>query len=1133
VPPRLGALAACLLRLARAAEARAVLHVAGSERRAEALGRVLREFAPDIAVVVFPPWDCLPYDRAPPSREVMGRRIVALHALAQTSRAPRVVVTTPDALIQRVPAREHSAIAFRTLRVGDSLNLDEFGTCLRKAGYELDERVDEPGEAALRGQVIDVFPPGASAPVRIEHDDGAIVTMRRFDSVSQLTTDTIDDVLLYPAVEYASQGPTASETHGAGWLPDEASRLETLFDYLPDATIVLDAKAEDRRQAVLEQITDAYRGRAKGGAADAGHVFPSRDRFYLSEAEWCEQLKGRPIVQIEEADADVRCGVVPSFAVEPEPERAFARYIRAELKAKRRVVLAAPAGKALRALVREAAKASQRKPVRALDWNAGLAAEPGSLNSLEADLDGGFVDEDVTVVTAVDLWGSRAQAGSHAEQRAIDLVPAGSEFRIGDAVIHLDRGIGLLQGIETVAAEGSDTDMIRLQYADEDKLMVPVDELDRICRYGAPDHISLDRLDGEAWLKRRTRIEEEIAETGRRLTELTRERATRSAPKLVPAKQDYERFARRFPYSETPDQLRAVEDVLDDLARGRPMDRLVCGDVGFGKTEVALRAAAAVALAGKQVAIVAPTTVLVRQHLQTFRRRFAEFGIEIGHLSRLVSPAEARAVKQGLRDGSLRVVIGTHALAGKGIRFKDLGLVVIDEEQRFGMAQKTRLRDVAKNVHVLTLTATPIPRTLQATMIGLQELSTIVTPPAQRRPIRTFLTPFDEVTVRQALLRERRRGGQSFVVCPRIEDIEPMARRLAEIVPELAVLVAHGKMPADAIDETMVRFADGDGDVLLATNIIESGLDVPCANTMLIWRADRFGLAQLHQLRGRVGRGRVRGVAYLLTDPNAKIGAATRKRLQTLTTLERLGAGFAISARDLDARGAGDLFGEDQAGHVKLIGMSLYRHLLARALQNARAAPPREEWSPQFNIGLGGRIPESYVPEQEVRINLYARIGKLADESELELLRDEMEDRFGVMPDETRQLFTLMQLKHVCRRLGIARVDAGPQAVAFTFRDKQRAAPALQRLIKAAEGALAWNGDRLVYRRAIRNPTQQERLIMRLLKKLAAALLRRPGVKAAVRRAATSVADRRDVRPPVAADAARERSQRHRGRAGQ
>jgi transcription-repair coupling factor (superfamily II helicase) len=621
----------------------------------------------------------------------------------------------------------------------------------------------------------------------------------------------------------------------------------------------------------------------------------------------------------------------------------------------------------------------------------------------------------------------------------------------------------VLRGLESVAAEGAVEDLLRLDYASDATLMVPVEEMVRVWRYGAAaEALSLDRLDGDAWQKRRVAVEAEIAASAQRLVGAMRERETAHAPKLVPPRAAYERFAAGFPYPETPDQLAAIEAALDDLASGRPMNRLVCGDVGFGKTEVALRAAAAAALAGKQVAVIAPTTVLVRQHVQTFERRFAGFGLKVAHLSRLVSPRAAKEVRAGLADGSVRIVIGTHALAGRSIRFEDLGLVVIDEEQRFGAAHKSRLQALARDAHVLTLTATPIPRTLQTALIGLQDLSVIATPPARRQPIRTFLTPFDEVTVRETLMREHRRDGQSFVVCPRIEDIEPMAARLRKLVPELELLVAHGRMPADEIDAAMVRFADGEGDVLLATNIVESGLDVPRANTMLVWRADRFGLAQLHQLRGRVGRGRVRGVAYLLTEPDRPLAKATRKRLETLESLDRLGAGFAISARDLDQRGAGDLFGEEQAGHVKLIGVGLYQHLLARALAQARGEPVTEEWRPDFNVGSKGLIPADYVPEPEVRINLYLRLAKLDSEDEVDALRDEMENRFGPLPDPAERLLALADLGQQARSLGIARVDAGPQAIAVSFRNGADHR-LVERAIERSQGALAWRQDRLVW----------------------------------------------------------------------
>jgi transcription-repair coupling factor (superfamily II helicase) len=1085
--PRAGALALRLLDLAREAGARGVILVASSERRAGALTRILKGLAPDLSMVALPAWDCLPYDRAPPSREVMGRRVVALTCLAEPHGGPRIVVATPDALVQRVPAQ--AVWSGQRMRLTAGGAIADIERSLQKQGYVLDERVDEPGEIAIRGQVVDLFPAGGERPVRIEHASGVIAAMRCYDPVSQLTLDDVDEVVVHAAAEYALT-PDEEPLDATLWLPPASAVLETVFDYIPDATLVLDDGAEQRRLAILEQIADAYASRARFGAGEAGRAFPDPDRFYMSDGDWLEQLARRRVVSVETTSGEDGSSwrAVPSFATSAKPVRAFAAFVEGELKAKRRVALAASGDRDFRALSRRAREAIGVQPTAAADWASVMAAKPGAVLALQLDIDGGFIDEDagVTVVTAVDVLGSRARGSGDPRQQTLQEVPEEAEFGIGDAVIHLDRGMGVLQGLESVETEVSAAvDTIRLAYADDDALMAPVDELDRIWRYGAGDAVALDRLDGEAWPKRRARIEGEIAETAGRLVALTREREARSAPKLIAPSRGYERFVARFPFWETPDQLRAIGDVLADLASGRPMDRLVCGDVGFGKTEVALRAAAAVALAGKQVAIVAPTTVLVRQHLQTFRRRFAGLGVEVGHLSRLVRPAEARAVKAGLTDGTIAIVIGTHALTGQGVALKDLGLVVIDEEQRFGLAHKRKLRDLARDVHVLTLTATPIPRTLQAAMLGLQDLSVIATPPAQRRPIRTVVAPFDEALLRQALVRERRRGGQSFVVCPRIEDIEPLAKRLATLVPELAVLLAHGKMPAAEIDDTMVRFADGDGDVLLATNIIESGLDVPRANTMFVWRADRFGLAQLHQLRGRVGRGRARGICYLITEPEAKIGAATRKRLATLETMDRLGAGFAISARDLDARGAGDLFGEDQAGHVKLIGMGLYRHLLERALRAARGEPPRDEWSPELNLGAGGRMPEDYVPEVEVRINLYARLAKLTGESEIDALGEEIEDRFGVPPEPVRELLALTRLKHLCRRAGIARVDAGPQAIAVTFRAHRSGDAAIGRLIEASDGRLAWRGDRLVYARETSSAEERESVTMKLIAKLA------------------------------------------------
>ena len=701
-------------------------------------------------------------------------------------------------------------------------------------------------------------------------------------------------------------------------------------------------------------------------------------------------------------------------------------------------------------------------------WEEILGAAPGAVLLLRADFDAGFVraEDAVAVIAASDLLGSRAGHRMPMELTR-GALEAGSEsaLRIGDAVIHIEHGIGRLRGIESVATTGiAEQEALRIEYAGGAVLIVPVGEIEQVWRYGAESEaVSLDRLDGEGWKKRRAQVEDDIAETARGLRRLMREREAREAPKLNPPSRRYERFVAGFPFVPTVDQARAVSDILEDLKSGHPMDRLVCGDVGFGKTEVALRAAAAAVFGGCQVALVAPTTVLVRQHLNTFRRRFAPFGTRIAGLSRLVTPAEAREVKQGLADGSIDIVIGTHAVAGKGVGFDRLGLLIIDEEQRFGTGIKEKLRGFADGVHVLTLSATPIPRTLQGAILGLHALSLLETPPARRLPVQTVLAPFDPGLVRQALAAEKRRRGQSFVVVPRIEDIEPIAGRLRELLPELDLKIVHGKMPAAEIDEVMVAFADGAGDLLLATDIIESGLDLPRANTILIWRPDRFGAAQLHQLRGRVGRGRRRGLAWLLTDPDETLAPATEKRLRLLTEHNRLGAGFAISRRDMDMRGAGELLGEKQAGHVRLIGVDLYRHLLDRALEavGGEALPP--DRPVEVSLGSSGSIPADYVSDPEIRLNLYARLARLRDPAGIEDFAGEIEDRFGAPPDAVRNLLDAARIRVMARRAGAVRVDAGPRGIAVTF--DPGAAARRREVPREADGGIAgfrWKDARLI-----------------------------------------------------------------------
>ena len=978
-----------------------VLFVTTDEPRGEAIAQALEVAAPDALVLFCPGSDALPCDDAPASPANVGRRVAALHTLhrALADADPRriALIATGEACARLYPPAEAFEAAPPLVTAGEAIDLHRFAEAMQALGYIPDDRVDEPGEIAVRGQVIDIFPADAGQPYRIEVQDDHVAHLRAYDPATQRTTHEADQLQL---------GRVTEPALGKG---------VTLAELLPQALLVIEPGAETRRTRLLALADDAARrrpGRALRDTAD--------------EARWAAS-----IADLARADLESGGEAPPRFVESRAPLRAFTKTARQALDDGERVALLG-SPRDLRFLNTRVAKALGRPIEAAASWQAIAASDAGTLWSLPLAAEQGFRRSGVLAIAAADLLGSRALRqdvnGRVGDLALFDL----GDIAIGDVVVHEDHGLGVIDGLEPLPSDAGG-DAIAIRYADDGRRLVPVAEADRLWRYGADaDAVTLDRLDGHSWEKRRGAIDAAIAESARALTQLAAERAARTAPVLEPEIAAYERFAAGFPFVATPDQAKAIEAVLSDLAAGKPMDRLVIGDVGYGKTEVALRAAAAVALAGRQVAVAAPTTVLARQHLESFRARFEGTGIEVAGLSRLSSAAEKKAVKAGLADGSVRVVIGTGAVAGKGIAYKELGLVVVDEEQRFGTKDKDRLRDLGAG-HLLSLSATPIPRTLQGALVGLRGLSVIATPPARRQPIRTSVGAFDSETVRAALLREKSRGGQSFVVVPRIEDMGPVAAHLAKLAPELELLQAHGKMPAAEIDEAMVRFGRGDGDVLLATNIIEAGLDVPRANTMVIWRADRFGLSQLHQLRGRVGRGGRRGQVLLLTDPDAQIAPRTLKRLRTLEAFDRLGAGFAISARDLDMRGAGDLMGEAQAGHMKLIGIDLYQHLLASALAQQRGEDV-ERWTPDLHFGVEGALPERWIPEPEVRVTLYARLGHLTDAADLDAFEAELEDRFGALPPEAVTLLAVARARMLARAAKVARIDAGPGAIALTPR---------------------------------------------------------------------------------------------------
>jgi transcription-repair coupling factor (superfamily II helicase) len=686
-------------------------------------------------------------------------------------------------------------------------------------------------------------------------------------------------------------------------------------------------------------------------------------------------------------------------------------------------------------------------------------------------LEHGFETDDLTVISEQDVLGDRLIRAPKKRRKAENFLTETQSLSPGDLVVHVDHGIGRYKGLEVVTAAGAAHECILLEYAEQAKLYLPVENIELLSKYGHDEGL-LDRLGGGAWQAKKAKLKERIREMADRLIRVAAERALRKAPMMDPPPHAWEEFSARFPYQETDDQLRAIGEVMADLNSGMPMDRLICGDVGFGKTEVAMRAAFVAAMSGVQVAVVAPTTLLARQHAAGFAQRFRGFPLEVRQLSRFVTAKEAAKTREGLAKGTVDIVVGTHALLAKTVKFQNLGLLIIDEEQHFGVAHKERLKQMRSDIHVLTLTATPIPRTLQLSLTGVRDLSIIGTPPVDRLAIRTYVSEFDAVTIREALLREHYRGGQSFYVVPRITDLPEIEAFLQEQLPELSYVVAHGQLAAGDLDERMNAFYDGKYDVLLATTIVESGLDIPTANTMVVHRADMFGLAQLYQIRGRVGRSKTRAYAYLTTKPRVRLTPGAEKRLRVLGSLDTLGAGFSLASQDLDIRGAGNLLGEEQSGQMRDVGYELYQSMLEEAIAKIKSgeleglSAADDQWAPQINLGVPVLIPEDYVPDLDVRLGLYRRLSDLSTKVELEGFAAELIDRFGPLPKEVNTLMLVVRIKAMCKRAGIAKLDGGPKGATIQFHNDKFASPqGLVEFIQAQDGLAKVKDNKIVVRR--------------------------------------------------------------------
>jgi transcription-repair coupling factor (superfamily II helicase) len=1059
--------------------------------RMAALARALSFFAPDIAQLEFPAWDCQPYDRVSPHGSIVAQRMLTLSRLARVKGRdrPSVLLTTVNAILQRVPPKDLVSGQSLSAAPGNMLDMDGVVRWLELNGYGRVSTVREAGEYAVRGGIIDLFPPGLDLPIRLDFFGDTLESIRAFDAESQRTTGQLRTLDLVPAAEFQLTTETIrrfrmkyAESFGAParddtlyeavsegrrhpgmehWLPLFHQRMDTLFDYLPGSPILLEPLAEEAAHERLAQIADYYDARKKaleGPRTGPPYCPLPPDKLYFAEAEWRAQLDAASLVAVtpfavpEEStaviDIDTRQG--KNFAAERAETdgnvfEALTKHVHALQADGRRVAIALWSDGSRERMSHVLKEHGLINLANVGSWPAALARPKPEVGLGVLGLESGFEADGLAIISEQDILGDRLVRPRRASRRAQDFITELTSLSEGDLVVHVDHGIGRFIGLKAIEAAGAPHDCLELHYAGGDKLFLPVENIELLSRYGSEDTVvQLDRLGSGGWQTRKARMKNRIREMAGELIKVAAERQLREAPRLTVGPGLYDEFAASFPYEETEDQQGAIDAVMDDLGAGRPMDRLICGDVGFGKTEVALRAAFATAMNGKQVAVVVPTTLLARQHFKTFTERFRGFPVVVAQASRLVSAADLKVTKQRLIDGTVDIVVGTHALLGKTISFKDLGLIVVDEEQHFGVAHKEKLKQMRAEVHVLTLTATPIPRTMQLALSGVRELSIIASPPVDRLTVRTFVSPFDELVVREAMLRERYRGGQSFYVCPRIEDLAGAKDFLDKHVPEVRVAVAHGQMPSAVLEDIMSAFYDGKYDVLLSTTIIESGLDIPNANTLVVHRADRFGLAQLYQLRGRVGRSKLRAYAMFTLPAEKKITAQAERRLKVLQSLDTLGAGFQLASHDLDIRGAGNLLGEEQSGHIKEVGFELYQQMLEEAVMALKAGisePVSDRWSPQINIGTPVLLPEDYVSDLNVRLTLYRRLADLDDERDIDGFGAELVDRFGPAPDEVQHLLKIMAIKALCRRANVEKVEAGPKGAVLSFRDNAFANP--------------------------------------------------------------------------------------------